>query len=130
MPKLTDQRAPLWERCNGLCEVSGQPLDYETFDMHHRRNKGMGGTSRPDVHDLTNLLALDPQVHNGGHQSVHGRRAWSQERGYLVPKSTRSHELTMWPVWLQGRRWVLLSSIRGYLPLPPEFGPAQAPLTS
>lgn len=119
MPKLADQRTPLWERCGGLCEVSGRALDFDTFDMHHRRNKGMGGTSRADVHELWNLLALDPAVHNGGPHSIHGRRRWSQERGYLVPKHTRNVELAMWPVWLHGRGWVLLSQITGYLPLPP-----------
>lgn len=124
MTKLSTQREPLWERCGGRCEVSGRTLDFDTFDMHHRRNKGMGGTSREDVDELWNLLALDPQVHNGGPQSVHGRRRWSEQRGYLVPKVTRNHELTLWPVWLHGlvpahvQRWVLLSSLAGYVDLP------------
>lgn len=96
----------LWERSGGLCEVSGVPLDFERFDAHHRRNKGMGGTRRADVDWPSNLLALDSQVHNGGPLSVHGRRTWSQPRGYLLPKDT------MWagfvPVLLRGTRWVLL----------------------
>lgn len=126
MTRLSDQREPLWERCGGRCEVSGQPLDYDTFDMHHRRNKGMGGTSRDDVDELWNLLALDPVVHNGGPESVHGRRTWSHHRGYLVPKQTPEHELTQWPVLLGGllperfQRWVLLAphADTGYRDLP------------
>lgn len=116
MTKLSAQREPLWRRCGGLCEVSGRPLDYDTFDMHHRRNKGMGGTRRPDVDELWNLLALDPQVHNGGPGSVHGRREWSHLRGYLVPKATAEHELAQWPVIVRGR-WVILG-LTGYYPLP------------
>lgn len=118
MSTLSAQRPDLWERCAGRCEVSGRPLDYDTFDMHHRRNKGMGGTSRDDVDALWNLLALHPDVHNGGPQSVHGRRQWSEERGYLVPKGV--DEVGLWPVYLYGlvpsrvQRWVLLSSIPRY----------------
>lgn len=113
-------REVLWERSVGRCEVSGQPLDPDTFDAHHRRNKGMGGTSRADVDNLTNLLALDPIVHNGGPQSVHGRRRWSEARGYLIPK--HASELDRWPVWLplghQGWRWMLLGMDGQYYPLP------------
>lgn len=124
MTKLSDQRMPLWERCQGRCEVSGRPLDYDTFDMHHRRNKGMGGTSREDVDAPWNLLALDPEVHNGGPQSVHGRRRWSEDRGYLIPKATEDPGL--WPVLLGGllperfQRWVILAPEQedGYLALP------------
>lgn len=124
MTKLSAQRQPLWERCKGRCEVSGRPLDFDTFDMHHRRNKGMGGTSRLDVDALWNLLALDPEVHNGGPESVHGRRRWSEDRGYLIPKHEQDPGL--WPVLLGGllpqrfQRWVFLAPEQGdgYLPLP------------
>jgi hypothetical protein len=107
-------RKMLWERCGGRCEVSGLPLDAETFDAHHRRNKGMGGTSRPDRDAIWNLLALDPQVHNGGPLSVHGRRAWSEARGFLVPKG--EDNVQVWPVKLHDRRWVYLTANGRYLP--------------
>lgn len=84
-------------------------LDPDTFDAHHRQNKGMGGTVRPWRDDLTNLLALDPNVHNGGPLSVHGRRAWSQEHGYLVSKLSPWPPAGM-PVALHGVRWVFLTS--------------------
>lgn len=109
-------RAALLERSGGRCEVSGLPLDPDTFDVHHRRNKGMGGTSRPDVHDLSNLLALDPSVHNGGPRSVHGRRPWSEQRGYLIPKLARYPPGIM-PVWLGMVRWVHLTDDGRYLPV-------------
>jgi hypothetical protein len=99
-------RELLWKRCGGLCEASGVPLDPDTFDVHHRRNKGMGGTSRPDRDAVWNLLALDPLVHNGGPQSVHGRRKWAEDRGFLVPKNM--NRVQLWPVKLHDRTWVLL----------------------
>ncbi len=72
----------------------------------------MGGTSRPDRDALYNLLALDPLVHNGGPLSVHGRREWSTERGYLVPKHEDMPQL--WPVLLRGQRLVFLTPEGGY----------------
>jgi hypothetical protein len=99
-------RDALWKRSGGRCEASGRPLDRDTFDVHHRRNKGMGGTTRPDRDAPWNLLALDPEVHNGGPQSVHGRRVWAQERGFLVPKNVK--RVHLWPVKLHDRAWVLL----------------------
>jgi hypothetical protein len=112
-------RRSVWERASGRCEISGLqlgPADSDRWECHHRRNKGMGGTSRENVDSLTNLLALNPRVHNGGPLSVHGRRAWSQKRGYLIPKDVS--QPGMWPLWLLGRRWVLLTDSGVYAPLP------------
>lgn len=114
-------RALVFDRSGGLCEASGRPINWEWFELHHRRNKGMGGTSRPDRDEPQNLLALDPQVHNGGPLSVHGRRSWSEVRGYLVPKhADRPQDF---PVWLHGRAWVLLlpNGRRVPIDLPPPI---------
>jgi hypothetical protein len=104
-------RELLWTRCAGLCEVSGRRLDFDTFDLHHRRNKGMGGTSRLDTDTPPNLLALDPQVHNGGNGSVHAGRRRSEEYGWLIPKLS-AEPLHMVPALLRtpaGWRWFLLA---------------------
>jgi len=111
-----DLREQLWERSGGRCEVSGVRLDPETFDAHHRRNKGMGGDKRPDTNTLPNLLALDPIVHNAGRNSVHACRAWSTERGYLIPKHV--DQVAGWPLLLHGRRLVLLGADGRYYPVP------------
>lgn len=121
MPDWAGIRETLLERCDGRCEVSGQPLDPHTFDVHHRRNKGMGGTSRPDVHDLDNLLALAPFVHNLSPDSVHGNPAWSRPRGYLLRKDTERPG--DYPVLLLGRTWVLLGKSGRYHPLPAGMTP-------
>lgn len=115
-------RRAVWERAGGKCEISGAYLgepDSDRWECHHRRNKGMGGTSRANVDNLSNLMALTPRVHNGGPLSVHGRRAWSQKRGYLIPKGVA--EPSQWPLFLLGHRWVLLGDDGEYYPLPPGF---------
>lgn len=113
---MRESRPIVWERCKGRCEVSGQPITEAQFEAHHRRNKGMGGTSRPDTHAPYNLLALHPKIHNGGPDSVHGRREWSDERGYLIPKHHNVPERR--PFLLHGRRWVLVQDGAFYVPLP------------
>jgi hypothetical protein len=103
-------------RAKGMCEVSGQPLDFETFDLHHRRNKGMGGTSRPDTDLPSNLLAVDPVVHNGGPRSVHGRRVFSQAQGWLISKENIFKPVSV-PVFVATGpglgRWALLDDQGG-----------------
>lgn len=113
-PDWTLLREQLWERAQGRCEASGLPL-YRDFDAHHRRPKGMGGTTREDRDAIWNLLALHPAVHNGGPRSVHGRRRWSEERGLLVPKHEDSPG--RWPVFLPDGRIVLLNRSGGYTPV-------------
>ena len=112
-PKI---RQALWVRSKGNCEISGIPLDADAFDVHHRRPKGMGGTSKPDRDWLSNLLALDPAIHNGGPRSVHGRRSWAEPRGYLLPKGTPWASLV--PCLILGRFWLMLGDDGQYHPAP------------
>lgn len=111
----TDLRQRLWTRSGGRCEVSGVALDPLSWDAHHRRNKGMGGTYREDTDTLPNLLVTHPLVHNLRPDSIHGHPAWSRPRGYLLAKDTERLDLV--PVWLHGRVWTLLTPDGGYLPL-------------
>jgi 5-methylcytosine-specific restriction protein A len=105
-PKWKMLREVLWSRCDGFCEVSGRALDFETFDAHHRRLKGMGGTSREDTDLPGNLLALDPEVHNGAPWSVHQRTSWSRPRGYLL--STSVEIAAEEPLLYRGKTWMIL----------------------
>lgn len=110
-------RTLLLQRSGGRCEVTGLPLDPDTFDAHHRRPKGMGGTYRLDTDTLPNLLALRPDVHNGPPDAVHMRRGWSEEHGYLLPLSVPL--AAAWPVLLFGTRWVyLLRAAPWYMDVP------------
>lgn len=111
-----EKRELLWLRCGGRCEVSGLSLGVSSFDVHHRRPRGMGGSSRWDTELLSNLLAVRPEVHSGGPLSVHGvRRGWMVDRGFLVPQGFVAG---VWPLWLFGECWVLLLPSGGYRLLP------------
>jgi hypothetical protein len=108
----------LYERSHGYCEVSGRLLDPETFDAHHRRIRGMGGTSRPDRDALWNLLAVDPGTHNAaraGERSIHGSREWSGPCGYLL---SQEQDPLLEPILLMGQRWVLLGETTEYVEMP------------
>lgn len=117
-PNWEDLRTRLYERSRGYCEVSGRLLDPATFSAHHRRNKGMGGTSRADRDALWNLLALDPATHNAaprGARSVHGSPEWSMPCGYLL---YQHQDPLLEPILLMGKRWVLLGETTEYIEMP------------
>lgn len=121
-------RHTAYERAGGRCEVSGLLLDGPDggWDLHHRRNKGMGGTTRANTDTLPNLLAVAPEVHNSAgvnsgrgwpHDlSIHGSRTWSAARGYLVPKHV--DDPGGWPVLLWGARWAWLTTGGAYRTVP------------
>jgi hypothetical protein len=117
-PNWAKIRGQLWNRCAGLCEISSRPLDFETFDAHHRRLKGMGGTYRPLTDSLCNLLALDPEVHNGAPWSVHQNSSWSRPRGYLLSSHVEDDAMAATPVLYRGRDWVILDQDGDYGLLP------------
>jgi hypothetical protein len=100
----------LWIRSEGFCEVSGRALDRDTFDRHHRRLKGMGGTYRPLTDSPCNLLALDPEVHNGAPWSVHQLPSWSRPRGYLLSAHVDDEAMAITPVLYRGKNWVILDA--------------------
>lgn len=119
-----DTRRAVWERAHGRCEITGAHLgdrDGSGWECHHRRNKGMGGTDRPDVDSPANLLALSAPAH----RAVHASRTWAQPRGYLVPKQLPPEldDPSMWPVLLLGRRWTLLTHAGGYATIPKGMPP-------
>lgn len=68
----------------------------------------MGGTYRPLTDSLCNLLALDPEVHNGAPWSVHQNSAWSRPRGYLLSSHVDDDAMAATAVLYRGRDWVIL----------------------
>lgn len=54
--------------------------------VHHRKLRGMGGTSDPSIHDLQNLAVLCGGVtgRDGHHGEVHDHPARSYECGLLI----------------------------------------------
>lgn len=124
-PNWTKIREALWTRSGGFCEVSGRTLDPETFDAHHRRPRGIGGTYRPLTDSLCNLLALDPEVHNGAPWSVHQNSTWSRPRGYLLSSHMADEVLEIAPVLYRGKEWLILAENGQLLRLMPSTQRAQ-----
>jgi hypothetical protein len=115
-PNWKKLREQLWARSGGMCEITARPLDPETFDAHHRRPKSLGGTYRELTDSLVNLLALDPEVHNGAPWSVHQKPEWSRPRGYLLSSHLDDAQMSAFPVLYRGRTWVTLDQEGGTNP--------------
>lgn len=71
-------REAIYERAGGRCERCGSAGS--VWHFHHRRPRGMGGTSRTDSGGLANALLLHPECH----EWVERNRTASYDMGYLV----------------------------------------------
>jgi hypothetical protein len=117
-PEWDVVRALLLLRCGGRCEVTGDALHTGRWSVHHRRPRGMGGTDRPDVHSLANLLAVTGDGTRGVHGWIESNRDDARALGWLVDR-TAVRDVTDTPVVLYSGRRVLLAPTQGaYLDAP------------
>lgn len=126
MPQPSAVASPDWEfvyhllavRSGGRCEITGVRLTRANSSIHHRRPRAMGGTSRVDVHNLSNLVLAEGHGTVGAHHWAETNRTEALERGLLVHQTHDPAEvpLTLW----SGRR-VLLDPVSP-LYLPPTDG--------
>jgi hypothetical protein len=108
-----DLKAEEWEalrhdavtRSGGCCELRipgvclGAPrsrkgalpgaLGTAPWSLHHRQPRGMGGTSRANVHSLAVLVVACGHGTAGCHGWVEHHRAAARDRGLLVPMGVR-----------------------------------------
>lgn len=107
-------RAAAYQRAQGHCEITGLPLG-ESWALHHRRVRGMGGSRRADTNTLPNVLAITHEVHNlrslPGHPAVHLDVAWARQHGYLISQAADPQKA---PVEIAGQGWTLLTCDGGY----------------
>lgn len=118
MTKMSDLRKLLWDRSGGLCEVTGYPLGGGPdgpWEAHHRRPKGMGGTTREHKDCMCNLIAVQPRVHNLDPNSIHGWPQRSYDHGWLIRKYV--DEPGEVPLWWRDRAWVVLDC-KGWMLVP------------
>jgi 5-methylcytosine-specific restriction enzyme A len=71
-------RETIYERAQGCCERCGS--SGSDWQIHHRRPRGMGGTSRTDSGSAANALLLHPSCH----EWVERNRSVAYDLGYLV----------------------------------------------
>lgn len=79
--------------------------------VHHRRPRGAGGTSRPEIaYGPANLITLDMFCH----EYIESHRAVSYQLGYLVRSG---HNPATTPLWLPPNEWVLLTDTGDVAPV-------------
>lgn len=71
------------------------------MDVHHRRVKGMGGSSSPQTHGLANLITLCRDCHS----YIHDHPEESYALGFLVKASETPEDI---PVWVGTRQKMIL----------------------
>lgn len=68
-------------RANGRCEICGMPCI--GGQIHHRRPRGMGGTTRQESGKASNGL----YVHLKCHSNIESQRNVALRNGWLVPQT-------------------------------------------
>lgn len=84
------------------CERCGANVSQASCQIHHRKPRGSGGSSDPEINSPANLLLLC----SGCHLWVERNRTTSYEQGWLV---RRQHDSAKSPVWLAGRGFCFLT---------------------
>lgn len=82
-------RVAFFDREREACFRCRRPLRFEDrgigWSAHHRRPRGNGGTSLPEVASIANCLVLCGSGVTGCHGWVEQFRASAREYGFLVP---------------------------------------------
>lgn len=119
MPPVT--RQTVIGRAQQRCESCGSASQYLGWSVHHRKPRGMGGTSLVSSASPANLLLLCGSGTTGCHGWFENHRTEAKVQGILVP---RHAEPTKVPVYYRSR-WVLLTDDGDLLPAdPPDDVPA------
>jgi 5-methylcytosine-specific restriction protein A len=84
----TAVRKGVVERAHGVCERCGQAIRGD-YSIHHRKPRGMGGTTDPAANSPSNLVLLcgSATTPGGCHTSVEKFRDAAVATGWIVPRS-------------------------------------------
>lgn len=119
----------LLTRSGGLCEIRTteclapkhgilNSLTRRQVSIHHRKAKGMGGTPKPDINNLSNLVIACGTGNTGCHGYVTLHPQWAEECGWIVTGDRKPADV---PITLHSGRRVTLDDIALYY-LPPADG--------
>ena len=114
------QRDACFERAKGHCEVCGCRLPEKGWNLHHRTNRGAGGTKRQVT--CADGLAVCGSGTTGCHGYISGHFVWSEDRGYVVRRNSIATPLTE-PVFVRGE-WVMFNADGSTSPAPRMEVPA------
>lgn len=99
------QRQLVVDRAMGCCEICGRRIfdrddrPIAEYSIHHRRARGMGGRSGPEINSPANLLLLCGSGVTGCHGYVESHRAEAYTNGWLI---RADHNPAHVPVLLEG----------------------------
>ena len=99
------------DRAGYRCEICGRLLHDGTmwtqaYSVHHRRPRGMGGTTDPSANTPANLMLLCGTGTTGCHGYLESRRALARHGGWLL---TQQQDPTTVPVIVHTRGRTLLT---------------------
>ncbi|TIC78806.1 HNH endonuclease [Nocardioides sp. GY 10127] len=125
----TETRILVRERSAGRCEGCGRALHAAgtwTADhsFHHRRPRGMGGTTDPAANTPANLLLLCGTGTTGCHGWVESNRGKATALGWLVPRGTDPADVPVYDIHatrdIHDHVWLTTDGY--YTPTPPTGG--------
>jgi hypothetical protein len=86
-----------WVREFARCFRCGAALRWDErgfgWSAHHRKPRGMGGSSNPKLGEVSNLLILCGSGTSGCHGWVESNRSEAGSLGYLIPVAATAPEL-------------------------------------
>lgn len=99
-------RSKVIERASICCERCGKSLTGQPYSIHHRKPRGMGGTSDPGANSPANLLLLcgSATTPDGCHTAVERFRASAIKTGFIVPRTADPSGV---PVKMPSGWWLL-----------------------
>jgi hypothetical protein len=104
-------RQTVLERCGGYCERCGRNLAGVPMSVHHRRARGMGGTTDPVINTVSNLVAICGSGVTFCHGEIESHRTQGYADGWLLHAGQDPAGV---PVRLRGGPLVLLTVDGGY----------------
>lgn len=102
-----DVRAIVWARANGCCERCGQRITDNMYSsVHHRKARGLGGSSDARLNEPSNLVLLCGSGTTDCHGFVESHRNDAHRVGWLLWRNADARRV---PVDIYGRGPTLLS---------------------
>lgn len=110
-------------RDDARCKRCGRGVYPGSYSIHHRRARGMGGSSDPATNSAANGVVLCGSGTTGCHGWVEAHRDTSRQLGFLV---YQGHDPATVPVCDYLSRWLLLDNDgdQTEVPAPKEWSAA------
>lgn len=110
------------QRDDYRCVLCGEPIFGKAYSLHHRKNRGAGGSSDAAINAPSNLVTVDGTGSSGCHNWIGSHPALAAELGLVVSLNGRTLPAQV-PILHAVHGWVLLDDEGGGAPAPPDAGP-------